>query len=446
MADSDTTQVSGRTSPGHIPSSEIVLSVLAGPDLGRLVSARGAGAALRVGRGEDNDLVLHDEAVSRHHTMIEVVGGRLILRDLDSKNGTIVNRVHIRECELRSGDVVQIGGSAVRVSYREEVPELVPAAGDRLEEMWSRNPRMHEVFALIRRIAPSPLPVLIQGETGTGKELVARALHRLSPRTSRPFVAVNCAALPRELIESELFGHERGAFTGATGLRKGAFEQAASGTLFLDEIGELGLDLQPRLLRAVETGAFRRVGGTDEVSVAVRVVAATNRDLAREVGAGHFRQDLYYRLFGLSVTLPPLRERPEDIVFLADVFLAAHGSASCLAPEALERLTAHSWPGNVRELRLAIERALAVASGPVLDGAAFALLANGPVDASAGPSATRSATGGDHAEPLSLADAERVAIQRALTAHAGNKRAAANALGIAYSTLFEKLRKYGLHV
>jgi len=418
----------------QLTPSELVLSVVAGPDTGRLVSARGPGAALRLGRDGDNDLVLHDDLASRHHAVVEVSAGRLVLRDLESTNGTVVNNVRIRACELSSGDIVRCGRSAIRVSFREDLSRFPSAVTDRLDEMWSRSPVMQQLFTLIKRIASSPLPVLVLGETGTGKELVARALHRLSSRASRPFVAVNCAALPRELIESELFGHERGAFTGATATRKGAFEQASRGTLFLDEIGELGLDLQPRLLRAVETGVFRRVGGSEEVQVAVRVVAATNRDLADEVQAGRFRQDLYYRLYGLSVRLPPLRARPEDVPFLAEVFLGQQGNGYTLTPDAARALAAHSWPGNVRELRLAIERAVALAAGTQLDRDVFEL--------SAPPEAAASAPAS--AAPQTLEAVERLAIERALDQHNGNKRAAATTLGIAYSTLYEKLRRYGL--
>jgi len=427
----DRTRVIQAPHAGGLRSSEVVLSVLAGPDTGRLVSARGPGAALRLGRGPDNDLVLHDEGVSRQHAIVEAAGGKLILRDLESTNGTIVNGVQVRSCELHSGEVIRCGRSAVRVSFREETLHLPPGSEDRLDEIWGRSPAMRKLYTLVRRIAPSPLPVLVLGETGTGKELVARALHRLSPRASQPFVALNCAALPRELIESELFGHERGAFTGATGQRKGAFELASGGTLLLDEIGELSLDLQPRLLRAVETGAFRRVGGSEEVRVTVRVVAATNRDLAHEVEAGRFRQDLYYRLYGLSLVLPPLRERADDILFLADIFLAGLGGGATLSPPAVRRLTAYHWPGNVRELRFAVERAVTLSTTPELGEEAFDTLKAPTTTAPPG-------------SPLDLETSERVAIERALREHPGNKRAAAAALGIAYSTLYEKLRKYGL--
>jgi two-component system response regulator PilR (NtrC family) len=241
----------------------------------------------------------------------------------------------------------------------------------RFDELVGRSPRMKSVLALVEKIATTSSTVLVQGESGTGKELVARAIHFNSPRKERPFVSINCGALPDELLESELFGHMRGSFTGAVAAKKGLFEVADGGTLFLDEIGETSAAMQIKLLRALQERRIRRVGGTEEIPVDVRVIAATNQDLAEMVRARRFREDLYYRVNVIPITLPPLREKKEDIAPLAEHFLVkvrtgVGKSARGISPEAMEILERHPWPGNVRELENVIERAVALETGEMI--------------------------------------------------------------------------------
>jgi DNA-binding NtrC family response regulator len=289
---------------------------------------------------------------------------------------------------------------------------------------------MRDLFVLVRRAAPSPLPLLITGESGTGKELVARAVHHLSGRGA--FVAVNCAAFPENLLESELFGHQRGAFTGADRDKPGLFETAHGGTLFLDEIGELPAALQPKLLRALEQGEIRRVGATAERKVDVRVIAATNRSLDDEVRAGRFREDLLWRLNVLPVHVPPLRERRADIPLLAEHFLRGHPVES----DAMALLTAYPWPGNVRELRNAIERATTLGGAPAVRAEDLP-----PHIHAAGRSAAVIADATRRQIPLR--DLEREYILEVLRQVGGNKSRAAEILGLDRKTLYRKLEEYG---
>jgi DNA-binding NtrC family response regulator len=305
----------------------------------------------------------------------------------------------------------------------------------RLENVVGRSEAMLQVYKTAARVASTDATVLIQGESGTGKELVARAIHTASPRASGPFVAVDCGAIAEGVLESELFGHTRGAFTGAQAARRGLFEEAHHGTLFLDEIGDVGPNLQARLLRALQEGTIRRVGANDPISVDVRIVAATNRDMDAAVKQGTFRADLYYRLHVVSIRIPPLRERREDIPLLAEHFAQKHGRAegSAISPEARELLVAYGWPGNVRELENAVARALALnPSGVVI-----------PEDL---PDAIRLA----HAEPVpvplpqpgdrpTLAELERRYASQVLGETGGNKTRAAEILGIDRKTLYRIL-------
>ena len=302
------------------------------------------------------------------------------------------------------------------------------------------SPAMQAVFDTIRHVAPTKATVLIQGESGTGKELVARALHQASPRREGPFVPVHCAALAPTLLESELFGHEKGAFTGAVERRRGRFEMADGGTLFLDEIGEIEPSLQVKILRVLEERAFERVGGSETVTVNVRLVAATNKDLRQLVADGKFREDLFYRLFVVNLTLPPLRERDGDIVLLTQHYLktlaAENGkSVPTLTAEAMDALTAYSWPGNVRELRNVIERMVVLNSTGKLNlDDVPATVRQGAHDS--GRDATRAGR--------VLRDAERQLIEDALRQHRGNRTKAAQHLGIIRRTLHRKLNEFGL--
>ncbi|GAC1517218.1 MAG: sigma-54 dependent transcriptional regulator [Gemmatimonadaceae bacterium] len=304
---------------------------------------------------------------------------------------------------------------------------------DTVPEIITNYAPMQAVLALVARVAKSDSPVLVTGESGTGKELVARALHRLSGRGSGPLVDINCAAIAENLMESELFGHERGAFTGATGRKTGLFELAAGGSLFMDEIGELDPKLQGKLLRALEQRTFFRVGGTQKVEVDVRIIAATNRDLARAAAAGEFRQDLYYRVNTINVELPPLRDRAVDIPLLAEHFLTRYGGANAprLTPNAMRALQAYSWPGNIRELRNVIERAVLLANHGVIDDVDLPL---------SGPVAGAATTNGSG---LSLAELERRHIEQTLSQVGWHQGRAATVLGISSKTLYRKIREYG---
>ena len=308
------------------------------------------------------------------------------------------------------------------------------------ENILGASPAMQEVFDTIRQVAPTRATVLIQGESGTGKELVARALHQCSARAQGPFIPVHCAALAPTLLESELFGHEKGAFTGAQERRRGRFEMADGGTLFLDEIGEIDPLVQVKILRAIEERKFERVGGAETIGVDVRLVAATNRDLKKMVEAGTFREDLFYRLHVVNLTLPPLREREGDIVLLAQHYLKAlaaeNGKAlKGLTPEAMDALTAYAWPGNVRELRNVIERMVVLGAGPVLTARDLPPAVRAAAAAPA-PATTRAGR--------VLRDAERQLILEALRRHKDNRTQAAQDLGISRRTLHRKLNEFGL--
>jgi DNA-binding NtrC family response regulator len=321
------------------------------------------------------------------------------------------------------------------------------------------DPALREMLARAALVAPTTTPVLVTGESGTGKELLARALHVLGPHPGGPFVAVNCGALPRELAESELFGHERGSFTGAGARRAGWFEEASGGTLVLDEIGELPLDLQPKLLRVLESGRLRRIGGTGEIAVRTRIVAMTLRNLEGEVQRRTFRADLYYRLAGICLRLPPLRERRDDIPGLALHFLdeiAREVGPRELDPEALAALRAADWPGNVRELRNVIRRAAILTRGRPdrriapdaleLPAAGAFRLADGPARPPAAPADRVSPIPDDaiRLDGRTFDEIEREVFSWALRRNAGSRRRAARALAVARSTFCDKVRRYSL--
>jgi two-component system, NtrC family, response regulator HydG len=304
----------------------------------------------------------------------------------------------------------------------------------RLVGLIGADPRTEGLFEELQRFAHTRLPLLLTGETGVGKEVAAQAVHRLSPRRERPWVALNCAALPETLAESELFGHERGAFTGADRARPGAFEAADGGTLFLDEVGELPLGLQAKLLRALEVKEVRRVGADKGRTVDVRLVAATNRDLRREIARGTFREDLFYRLAVCVVRLSPLRDRPGDIAPLCRHFLdqlEAETGPRQLSPEALERLQSYPWPGNVRELRNVVYRAAVVSPGLLI--ASGALQLEESIPEAGGPIGRRS-----------LRELDRDILLTTLEQSGWNRRETARVLGISRSTVKDKIRRYGL--
>jgi DNA-binding NtrC family response regulator len=321
---------------------------------------------VRIGSMEDNDVVLHDDTVSRYHCRITQDDHGYLLLDQRSTNGTFINKVRIREAFLKPGSIVSVGQTQLRFNAREEAVEIVPSRADRCAGLIGANPRMREIYAIIEKIAPTATTVVIDGETGTGKEVVAQAIHSLSPRAKNDLVVFDCGAVPPNLIESELFGHEKGSFTGAVMTRQGLFEQADGGTLFLDELGELPLDLQPKLLRALEQREVRRVGSAKASKVDVRIIAATNRNLEEEVRAGRFRQDLFYRLSVVRLHLPSLHDRADDVPLLVHHFLETGAfnrkpnapTVRDVARDAIAALQAYPWPGNVRELVNVVERAV----------------------------------------------------------------------------------------
>jgi transcriptional regulator with GAF, ATPase, and Fis domain len=315
-----------------------------------------------IGTHPSAQVVLDDRAVSRFHCEI-AIGAQAIIRDLDSRNGTFVDGVPVYAAQLRTGAVITVGRTQLVFELEQTTVPLALASRERFGRLVGRSVAMRQVFARLEDAAGSDATVLLQGETGTGKDAAAESLHMESARRDGPFIVIDCSAIPGNLLESELFGHERGAFTGADRTRQGAFENAAGGTLFLDELGELDISLQPRLLRAIESRQIQRVGGSQRIPVDVRLIAATNRDLRAEVNARRFRSDLYYRIAVLEITMPPLRERREDLGLLVDGFVAAMG----VNPDTAEllrsgtfasTLLSHPWPGNVRELRNYVERSL----------------------------------------------------------------------------------------
>jgi DNA-binding NtrC family response regulator len=329
------------------------LTVTQGKDAG--VVALSEEDELTIGAAAENNLVLHDATVSRHHCTITGTSKGYLLRDLGSRNGTLVNGVKIETAYLQSGAELRLGTTVLVFDTRAEPVRQPISKETHFGEIIGQSTAMRRIFALLPRVAAADSIVLIEGETGTGKGLLAEALHAASPRGQKPFIVVDCGAVSPALFESELFGHERGAFTGAHTTRIGAFEAANKGTLFIDEIGELPLDLQPKLLRALDRRRIVRVGATAHIDVDVRVVAATNRDLRQEVNRGRFRADLFYRLNIVHMRLPSLAERVEDIPLLIQHLFRERTGREAPA-DLVQRLAAREWPGNVRELRNTIER------------------------------------------------------------------------------------------
>jgi DNA-binding NtrC family response regulator len=344
------------------------LVVTQGPGAGKtLLVTRARGT---IGRHQTNDLVLPDPRVSATHLELERrPEGRVLVRDLGTTNGTWLGPHRITEAELGPGALIRIGDSSVRVEVDDRAEPERGFEDYRFGGLIGVSAEMRELFASLERVAPSQLTVLAQGETGTGKEELARAIHKHSPRRDGTFVVLDAATIPPTLAESVLFGHERGAFTGADARHVGTFERAHGGTLFIDEIGELPMDLQPKLLRVLESRTFSRVGGHELIPIDIRLIAATHRDLRAEIEAHRFREDLYFRLAEARVFLPPLRARPADIPLLARHFLDELSTSErplSITDEALKSLQTRKWPGNVRELRNVIARAAALCQDGVI--------------------------------------------------------------------------------
>jgi DNA-binding NtrC family response regulator len=333
------------------------VTVIKGPDQGRVVEA--AGRLLRVGTAPESDLVLSDDTVSRRHCEIELCETGFRVRDVGSTNGVRAHGARIYDAAFEGPLELALGETMLAVLPLGESEDRERTRAERFGDLRGASGKMRQLFAELEHYAPTQLSVLIEGETGAGKDVVAESIHRASSRAEGPYVVFDCSAVAPTLIESELFGHERGAFTGAVAARAGVFEEADGGTLFLDEIGELPKDLQPKLLRVLEKREVKRLGGRAPIAVDVRVVAATNRNLLGEVQRGAFRQDLFYRIAAASVLVPPLRERVEDIPLLVEHFLARESpklSVRNVPEHVWQMFAAHRWPGNVRELRNAVQR------------------------------------------------------------------------------------------
>lgn len=427
--------------------------VTSGPDAGREVPLQGM---IEIGTDPNAGLVLTDTAVSRKHLLVSVGEGRVIVKDLGSRNGTLFGGAKIHEMELPIGAVVQLGQTEIAVQLRWHVREVVPSTARKFGELFGESVAMREVFAILERAAISDAAVLIEGESGTGKELAARSLHAASERglAKRPYVVFDCGSVPPELAESELFGHRRGAFSGATADRAGAFQQADGGTLCLDEVGELPLDLQPKLLRVLETGEVKPVGADTPRKVDVRILASTNRDLLAESRRGRFRSDLFYRLEVVRVRMPPLRQRPEDIPGLVERLLQNRlPPRDKIAGSNLRKLVGYGWPGNVRELRNALSRAVTLGQMPGKPRTAFdKLVFNlGPVSATPltigveFPGISSNVPYKEAKEQV-IQNFDELYISSLVDRHHGHITKAAAAAGLSRKHLYELMRKIALHL
>ena len=437
--------------PQNKPSNVAVkLVVLTGPDAGRSVAV---GKVLRIGSANDCQLQLHDAAVSAHHAVVSALGGHIAIRDLDSRNGTYVGQTRIREADINAGALITVGKTTLALHPQLDSHLVPPSNRRQLHELYGESIVMRRIFTVLERAAPSDVTVLIEGESGTGKELAARAIHRCSARSQAPYVVFDCASVPRELAESELFGHRRGAFSGAVADRQGAFQQADGGTLCLDEVGELPLDLQPKLLRVLETGELRQVGSDVTTRVNVRVLAATNRELRAEAQRGAFRSDLLYRLDVVRVRMPALRQRPEDVAGLTRLLLAERlAEDDEVGGDNLRRLQGYNWPGNVRELRNVLLRALALATPPVrFDQLHFHLAGSDPLTTTC-PITIGAALPGvaapmpyKEAKQQLLAGFDGAYVNALLQRHGGNISQAARAAGLSRRALYDLLDRTAVY-
>jgi DNA-binding NtrC family response regulator len=401
------------------------------------------GSSVVLGRAEPAEVIVSDSAISRQHARFRRDGDQIWIEDLDSRHGTFLRGARVKHGILAPFDEVSIGQARVVLAATEAA---APAALPALEaELVIRNERMRHIYQQVELAARGRLPVLVLGETGTGKEHIVRAIHRASSRRDKPLVAVNCAAIAPSLLESALFGHERGAFTGANQRHIGVFERASGGVLFIDEVGDLGASAQVALLRAIETQTICRLGSSKEIRVDTQIVTATHCDLEGMIEENTFRRDLYFRLNGIQLDIPPLRERLDEVEPMAQLFL----SRACrewklprreFSPQALEALRRCAWPGNVRQLRYAVERAALLAAGRVV----------GENDL---PDYVRSSVTPAHELPFvfgaelglkqQLKHYERMLIDEALRRAGGNRQAAAKLLRVPIRTLFRKLRGPG---
>ena len=406
-----------------------------------------------VGRQGDVNVKLNHESVSRQHARLELRDDGWLLTDLDSLNGTFVNRAAVKRHYLNNGDVIRFGRVALRFENIDSgVPEDAETRAVTMESVASlvgamqfrslvgRSAALTQAMRLAARAAKSDATVLIFGESGTGKELFSRLVYSESNRRKGKFLAANCSAIEPTLLGSTLFGHEKGAFTGADRQKTGLFEEANGGTLFLDEIGDISMDMQVKLLRVLQEGEFMRVGGTETLKTDVRLICATNRDLPKAIAEGKFRQDLYYRLNVIKIDIPPLRARKEDIPDLVNHFAAQIGgeAAKTFTDAAMSALTAYDWPGNVRELQNVVSRSVFLAEGSEVD---LSDLPAEITDCQSPSPAPQSPLSNPRSPAVNLAEMEVAHIRATLEACNGNKKLAAEKLGISRSTLYEKLKE-----
>ena len=454
------TQLYTDVATGELRECQFRLAVVSGPDKG-LEKIVESGTTM-IGTHPNNDIVLTDDTVSRYHLELQVIREGLKVKDLDSTNGTFHGDARVTAITVQGATRLRLGRhTALDIVPTDVSVSLEQFTGDGLGKVVGVSPVMRNLFALLKRVAPTDATLLLEGETGTGKEAIAEAVHEISNRSNHSFTIVDCAAIPSNLIGSELFGHVKGSFTGAHTDKDGLIQAANGGTLFLDEIGELAIDLQPQLLRVLEKREVRRIGDTRATKVDIRVIAATNRNLKEMVKQGTFREDLYYRLAVVRAVVPPLRERSDDIPLLAHCFADGMGASFDLSPSLVEDLRSHNWPGNVRELRNVVERALSlgreglapphvtdlVTSGtPVLGGSIPASTSPYSAPGSSGASEEVLDLPFKEAKGLLIESFERDYLTHLLRRHRGNISRAAAEAGIDRNYIHRLVKKYNLPV
>lgn len=404
--------------------------------------------SLVVGSDPSCDIVLQDDFVSKFHLELKQSDRGFHVIDLNSTNGTFVGGMRIQDSYVQDSQDIGLGHSKIFLHFDQVNEEAIePYPDSQFCGIYGSSHGMRMLFSKMKMVASSDMTCLVQGESGTGKEMVARALHDLSQRSEKPYVVINCGAIARHLIESELFGHEKGAFTGAEQKHIGAFEQANGGTLFLDEIGELPLDLQAKLLRVLEYQTLRRVGGKEEIKLDFRLVAATHRDLATMMAKEVFREDLFYRLYVLPLVVPALRERKEDVPQLVNFFLNQFAEQNLVFdPQAVQKLIDHSWPGNVRELKNTVLRSVAFAQTSVISCDDVDIIQMPLIKNTNKKNADKDLIPEDVLDDQAKQDFEKKRISEALKSSHGDKRKAAQILGMGRSTLFRKIKDYGLDI
>jgi two-component system, NtrC family, response regulator GlrR len=410
------------------------LLVLEGPDKGTPWAS--TLDKCEIGSIDYNDLVLHDNTVSKKHCEIRIDSKGAHILDLGSHNGTIVDGVEVVEASLRSGSVIRLGKTVLQFDFELQGSRLPVSEDTSFGSLLGTSVEMRSVFALLARVAEKDTNVLLEGETGTGKTQAARSIHEKSARKDGPFVTFDCGAAHGNTLESTLFGHEKGAYTGAVGSRIGILEEASGGTIFLDEIGELPKDLQPKLLRALDERKIRRLGGSKDIHVDVRVIAATKRDLRAEMNAERFRDDLYYRITAVRIVMPPLRQRPEDIPMILDKILAslsvsAEERAELSSAEVIARLQRGAWPGNVRELENWVQRYLAIGEPPMAEHEQTGLSVDHTL-----PYA--------EAKGVAINDFERRYFETLMRLHKRNVAQVADAAGMDRTSVYRVLKRCGL--